>query len=78
MLSSVQDYARAYLELHEIQADFMLTTGPLDTFPGILQEREINLVLMGSYSGSAWQEVIVGSVVNFLLREAKCPILICR
>ncbi len=78
ILSSVQDYAHAYLELHEIQADFMMTTGSLEPFLDVIQEREINLVLMGGYGGSAWQEVIIGSAVNFLLRKAECPILICR
>ena len=43
-----------------------------------MKEREINLVLMGGYNGSAWQEIIIGSAVNFLLRNAECPVLICR
>lgn len=76
--STVQDYARDYLELHEIQAEFILTSGPPETFLSVIKEREINLIVMGGYSGSAWQEVIIGSLVNFLLREAECPILICR
>jgi nucleotide-binding universal stress UspA family protein len=77
-LPSAQDYAHAYLELHELQADFMLVKGSLDMFLEVIREREINLVLMGGYGGSAWQEVMLGSAVNLLLREAKCPLLICR
>ena len=76
--SSVQDYARDYLELHEIQAEFILASGPPDTILNVIKERDINLIVMGGYSRNAWQEVIIGSMVNFLLREAECPILICR
>jgi len=76
--SSVQDYARDYLDLHELQAEFLVASGPSETILSAIRQREINLVLMGGYSGNAWQEVIIGSLVNFLLREAECPILICR
>lgn len=76
--ADVQDDARTYLELHEIQADFIVTGGPPELFLKVIKELDINLVLMGSYSGNAFKEVILGSVVNFLLREAECPLLICR
>ena len=75
---SVQDYARAYLELHEIEADYVLMDGPMDTFLDVSREREINLILMGGYSGTALKEVIIGSLVNHLLRKFEYPILICR
>ena len=76
--ASVQDYARDYLELHEIQADFVATDGPPEIFLKIIRELEINLVLLGGYSGNVFKEVILGSVVSLLLREAECPLLICR
>jgi nucleotide-binding universal stress UspA family protein len=76
--SAEQDYARAYLELHEIEADYVLQKGSMDTFLEVSQERDINLILMGGYSGTALKEVIIGSLVNFLLRNFEYPILICR
>lgn len=76
--TNAQDYAREYLTLHEIPADFLTIDGPADALLDIIQQREINLVLMGSYGGSAWQELIIGSVVNLMLRKATCPLLICR
>ena len=76
--SDAQDYARAYLELHELQADFVSAEGSLDVFIDVIKKRDINLVLMGGYSGTALKEVILGSAVNFLLRKAQCPLLICR
>ena len=75
---SVQDHARAYLELHEIEANYLMVKGPMDAILEVNKERDINLILMGGYSGTAWKEVLIGSLVNFLLRRADCPILICR
>ena len=76
--ASAQDYARAYLELHEIDADYISTKGSMDTFLEVSKERDINLILMGGYSGTALKEVIIGSLVNNLLRKFTFPILICR
>jgi nucleotide-binding universal stress UspA family protein len=76
--SSVQEYARAYLELHEIEADYLLTKGSMDRFLEVSRERDINLILVGGYSGTALKEVMIGSLVNYLLRKFEYPILICR
>ena len=75
---SVQDYVRSYLELHEIQADFIEKSGLFDNFLRTIRARKINLVVMGSYSGTPLKEFLVGSAVNFLLRKADCALLICR
>ena len=76
--SSVQDYVRSYLDLHEVQAEFLVEIGSHEMVMKIIKERQINLVLMGGYSGNAWKEIIFGSMVNLLLRKADCPLLICR
>ena len=76
--ASVQDYARAYLDLHEIQADYIHLDGSMDTFLNVSQERGINLILMGGYGGTALKEMLIGSLVNHLLRTFEFPILICR
>jgi nucleotide-binding universal stress UspA family protein len=77
-VQSVQDYARAYLELHDIQADFITKSGSFNVFLEEIKQRQINLVVMGSYGGTALSEVIAGSAVNFLLRKADCPLLVCK
>lgn len=74
----VQDYARAYLELHEIEADYIMVDGSMDAILDVGKERDINLMLMGGYSGTALKEVFIGSMVNNLLRKFEYPILICR
>ena len=78
MPANVQDYARAYLEMHEVEAEFVMSNGPIGVLNDLVQTRSIDLVLMGGYSLSAWEEIVVGSAVNMLLREARCPLLICR
>ena len=75
---SVQDFARQYLELHEVRAEFVVTNGPLDQFLEVIRDRKIDLVIMGGYSVTAVREVVFGSAVNYLLRQADCPLLICR
>jgi nucleotide-binding universal stress UspA family protein len=74
----VQDYARSYLELHEIIADFIIRSGSFDIFVQVIKEHQINMVVVGSYSGNALKEVISGSAVNFLLRKSDCSLLICH
>ena len=76
--NSVQDYARSYLELHEIRADFVMKSGSRDIFLKTILESQINLVVMGGYSGAALKEVVVDSTVNYLLRKTNCSLLICR
>jgi len=78
VFASAQDYARSYLEQHKVQAKFIVAEGSLDIILDVIKKREINLVLMGGYNGTALKEVMLGSAVNFLLREVDCPILICR
>ena len=75
---STQDYARAYLAQRGIQANFILAEGPLEIFLDVIQECKTNLVLLGGYNGTALKEVMLGSEVNFLLREVECPLLICH
>ena len=74
----VQTHARSYLELHEIKADYVMREGSMDSILELIKEHSINLILMGGYGGTALKEIIIGSMVNFLLRHADCPIFICR
>ena len=75
---SIQDEAREYLEFHEINADFILEKGSPDSVRRVIRERNIDLIVMGGYGGSAIKEVFIGSNVNLVLRESKIPVLICR
>ncbi len=72
------EYAREYLELHEVEADYVLCDGPIDVLFEVMQERSIDLALMGGYGGSALTQALFGSTVNHMLRESCCPLFICR
>jgi nucleotide-binding universal stress UspA family protein len=70
--------AREYLELHEVEATYLAKSGPLSSLPEVMDELNINLLLMGGYSGSALEEVVASSMVDLMLRANRCPIFICR
>lgn len=76
--ASVLDYPRAYLELHEVEAEFSYLEGPLDQLHALMHERGLNLLLMGGYGVSALEELLVGSAVNVMLRQQHWPIFICH
>ncbi len=75
---SVLDDARAYLDLHEVAAEFITASGPISLLHNVMDERGINLLLMGGYSLSALEELLKGSAVDIMLRENHCPVFICR
>ncbi|MCS6993886.1 MAG: universal stress protein [Anaerolineales bacterium] len=76
--ATAQETARQYLELHEIQADYVVGKASPETLKRIAQEHQANLILMGGYSGALLKEVTLGSWVNYMLREQDAPVLICR
>jgi len=75
---SAQNEVRAYLELHEVEAEYVIEKGATDSVRQIIQERGINQIIMGGYGGFTLKEFFIGSNVNLVLRESKIPVLICR
>ena len=77
--ADVQDYVRQYLEIHELEAEYIISEqGAMDDLKKIADEREADLLLMGSHGGSLLQQVFVGSALDYMLRESEIPLLICR
>jgi nucleotide-binding universal stress UspA family protein len=74
----IQGYVHSYLDLHEIEADFIYQTGSINDIDDVIKTERINLVLMGGYSGSAVIEMVIGSTLDYMLRKLSVPILICR
>ena len=75
----VQDYVKRYLEIHEVEADYILTdSDSKSSIKNMITEQQVDLILLGSYGGSAIRGVVVGSTVDFILREVKVPAFICR
>jgi nucleotide-binding universal stress UspA family protein len=77
--ADVQEYVRRYLELHELEAEYIVSEhGAMDALKKTAEERNADLVLMGSHGGSVLHQVFIGSTLDFMLRESSIPIFICR
>jgi nucleotide-binding universal stress UspA family protein len=50
----------------------------MDYLKKTADERRADLILMGSHGGSVINQVLVGSALDYMLRESTVPILICR
>ncbi len=75
--AAVLDEARAYLELHEVDADYIGAAASGEIFLETVGERGLDVLLIANDSASPWQQVRGSNVINFLLRQAPCPLLIC-
>ncbi|HRV91761.1 MAG TPA: universal stress protein [Anaerolineae bacterium] len=76
---SIENEAKAYLEAHDLQPLFVQKNGSVAT--AIVEtsaEQDIDLIIMGGYSRSPVQGLLLGDSVDELLRRSKQPILICR
>lgn len=77
--ASVQNEARTYLSRYPIETQFHVTQSSIpDEINQFARNGEIDLVLIGGYGGASIIDVVLGSVVDQVLREVKLPILICR
>ena len=77
--ADTQDYVRRYLDVHEVEADYLLSEGSApDHLKKTADERGADLLLMGSHGGSLMQQVFVGSALDYILRESGIPVFICR
>jgi nucleotide-binding universal stress UspA family protein len=74
-----QDYVKRYLDIHEVEAEYIISEhGAMDYLKKTADERRADLILMGSHGGSVINQVLVGSALDYMLRESTVPILICR
>lgn len=77
--ADTQDYARRYLEFHEVEAEYVLgERGAMDALKETAEEHNVDLVLMGSHGGTVFQQLFAGSALDHMLRESKAPIFVCR
>ena len=71
--------ARTYLQQRNIQATFLEKAGdPAQIILDTARAEEISLIIMGGYGQNPLVEVVLGSVVDQILRTRDRPILICR
>ena len=75
----IQDFARKYLEMHEVQAVCVRERGPAaEAVLKTAGQLASDLIVMGGYGYKPVVEVVLGSTVNRVLRESDRPVLICR
>ncbi len=73
------EYARQYLEALDIQADYVIQEGLIaESIINLVNEKDCDLIVMGSYGSSPLLQVFVYSTVDQVLRESQKPMLICR
>jgi nucleotide-binding universal stress UspA family protein len=77
--ADVQDYVRRYLDIHEVEAEYIITEhGATDHLKRTVDELNSDLVLIGSYGVSALWQVLAGSALDYMLRETRVPIFIAH
>lgn len=77
--ADVQDYVRRYLDIHEVEAEYVLSEShTMEHIKGTAEEHQVDLVLMGSHGRSMLEQVFIGSALDYMLRESSVPIFICR
>lgn len=77
--ADTQEYVRRYLDIHEVEAEYIISErGAMDRLRETVEERAVDLVLMGSHGGSVLQQVFTGSALDYMLRESRVPTFICR
>ena len=77
--ADMQDHVRRYLDIHEVKAEYIISEhGAMDYLKQTVEERNVDLVLMGSHGGNVLEQVFIGSALDYMLRESKVPVFICR
>ena len=77
--ADMQDYVKRYLDIHEVNAEYILSErGAMDYLKQTVEEKNVDLVLMGSHGGTILEQVFAGSALDYMLRESKVPTFICR
>ncbi len=75
----IQEEARNYLARFPLNSQYIISQVAVSEQISIIHQTEdIDLILIGGYSGSTLIDVMLGSSVDKVLREIQLPILICR
>ena len=75
-----ETHVREYLDLHEVAATMVLREGApvAQIIVAAADEHSANMIISGGYGAHPVVEVVLGSTVDQVLREAGRPVLICR
>jgi nucleotide-binding universal stress UspA family protein len=77
--TDVQDHVQRYLDIHEVQAKYIVTKFESMNFLNTTaEELQVDLILMGGDQSSPLQNVISGNLLDYTLRESKVPTFVCH
>jgi nucleotide-binding universal stress UspA family protein len=72
------DGAQKYLDEHRVQAQMILRHGPIaEAILEAAGEVESDVLVLGGYGRQVLPEIVLGSVVDEVLRKAGLPVFIC-
>jgi nucleotide-binding universal stress UspA family protein len=75
----VSERAWEYLEGHGVEADVVVRDDPVvEAILQTAEEQSINMLVLGGYGHTPMPEIVLGSVVDEVLRTSRLPVLICR
>ncbi len=74
------DHAREYLAVHEVEATFVVheAGSAAELILQVAEEKQTQMIVSGGYGAHPMVEVVLGSTIDRVLREARQPVLICR
>jgi nucleotide-binding universal stress UspA family protein len=71
--------AKDYLEKQNIEAEYIFQEGdPADEILAAADRSKCNIILMGGYGYRPVIEMVLGSAVDRVIREANVPVFLCR
>ena len=71
------EQARSYLESRGLKAELVATKGtPADAIVRLAQERNVDLIVVGSRHKRFFERLVEGSVNQNVLRRAGCDVLV--
>ena len=71
------EQARSYLESRGLEAELVATKGtPADAIVRLAQERNVDLIVVGSRHKRFFERLVEGSVNQNVLRRAGCDVLV--
>lgn len=74
-----QRKAHIYLQQQNVNADYELRKGAAgEALLYYAAEQDSDFILMGGYGAVPLVEMVIGSTLDYVLREFKGPVLVCR
>jgi len=71
--------SKRYIIDHSVRPHAHMRMGQAgDTILAFAKEKNIDLILMGSYGSSPLKEMMAGSAIDYVLEKVTIPVLICR